>query len=80
MVGVDEMSFTVETEFLSLSSLKTPNQTLKMFSRWEYEIHGNHISICLEDFIEMYSDMIDSPSQFSHQKSAECPYRFYACL
>ena len=65
VLGADEIFITVENEFLFFVNVETPNQTLKTLSRWEYEIHGDQISICLEDFIELYSIMIESKSVLS---------------
>lgn len=59
ILRTDELAMEVENEFLFIAHGETPNKTLKIFSKWEYEIHGNQIYICLEEFMELYNLMYE---------------------
>ena len=67
MLGVDEMFMTVENDFLYLADINSPNKTLKIFSKWEYEIHDSQIFVCQEDFADLYNVMLESKSSKINQ-------------
>ena len=56
---VSEFGMKIENDFLFFEVGGTTNHT-RVFSKWEYEKHGENIYICLEDFEEIYHKMSKS--------------------
>ena len=53
-ISLDEFNMKIENNFLLFDG-KT-NST-RMFLKWEYGKHGKNISICLDDFIDIYQEI-----------------------
>ena len=57
-IPVDELSVEIEDDLLIVGANGTTNHT-RVFSKWEYELHGEIIYMCLEDFEKIYHKMPD---------------------
>ena len=92
ILSSDELAVEVKNDFLFIADDETPNKTLKTFSKWEYEIHGKQIYICLEEFMELYNLMyehnfkrlkhigISDPDNLKHNLALVCVSVSIACL
>ena len=62
-IHIDDFPCKIENDFLIFAVDAAFNQTIKVLSRWEYEIRGETIDICLSDFEDIYLNMPISKSK-----------------
>ena len=56
-IHIDDFPCKIENDLLIFTVDAAFNQTIKVLSRWEYEIRGEAINICLRDFEDIYLKM-----------------------
>ena len=62
-IHIDDFPCKIENDFLIFAEDAAFKQIIKVLSRWEYEIRGETIDICLKDFEDVYLNMPMSKSK-----------------
>ena len=55
---INDYSIRIENTFLYFNMDKISNEPFKVLQNWEYEIHGDKVYICLEDFLDVYEAVV----------------------
>ena len=75
ILDLHEFSVRIENDFLMIYDDAQSNKTLKVLSKWEYEVHNGSFCICFHDYLDLYyaiypkiTDKLvdDSPKVFSN--------------
>ena len=56
---IDDYSTRIENTFLYFDKDRTSKESFKVLESWEFEIHGDKIYICLEDFLNVYEAVVN---------------------
>ena len=62
VLPINDYSLRIENTFLYFDATRPSDQPLKVLENWEYEDHGDKVYICLEDFLDIYENMVKRDS------------------
>ena len=55
---IDEYPTRIENTFLYFDMNRTSKESFKVLESWQFEIYGDQIYICLEDFLDVYEAIV----------------------